>query len=140
MHPVPGRPILPVTPTQDLHRADVPAVPQPQEPYLPAPHITRLQRIVNLFPPGQFLRYLCVGGFNTAFGYSTAAGTLFLLNHHLPSRFLYLTVPAASILSTPLNITVAYFGYKLFDGGRSSKPGATTSSSGSAPSQSTAPA
>jgi len=73
-----------------------------------------LARIVNLFPPGQFLRYLCVGGFNTVFGYSTFAGVLFLLNHHLPQRNLYLTVIAASVLSTPLTITVAYFGYKFF--------------------------
>ena len=77
------------------------------------PSDSRRQRILNLFPPGQFLRYLGVGAFNTLFGYSTAAGILHLLNHHAPARFLYLTVPAASILSTPLNITVAYFGYKL---------------------------
>jgi len=88
-----------------------PVVPIPQDPFLPK---RRLQRLVNLFPPGQFFSYLCVGMFNTLFGYGTAAGTLFLLNHHLPQRYLYLTVPAASILSTPLNITVAYFGYKFF--------------------------
>lgn len=101
-------------PEPEVIPCDVPVIPQPQEPYLPAIHLTCLQRIISLFPPGQFLRYLCVGGFNTLFGYSTAAGILFLLNHHLPARYFYLTVPAASILSTPLNITVAYFGYKLF--------------------------
>jgi putative flippase GtrA len=78
----------------------------------PAP--TRLQRLVNLFPPGQFLRYLCVGAFNTVFGYLSFAVILTLLNGVLPQRFVYLTVVLASILSTPINITVAYFGYKFF--------------------------
>ena len=98
----------------EVRPTDVPIVPQPQEPLLPAARLTRIDRIKALFPPGQFLRYICVGLFNTAFGYSTAAGILFLLTHHLSPRYLYLAVPAASILSTPLNITVAYFGYKFF--------------------------
>jgi putative flippase GtrA len=72
------------------------------------------QRILKLFPPGQLLRYLCVGVFNTAFGYGTFALALFLLNHSVPQRYLYLTVIAASLISTPINITVAYFGYKIF--------------------------
>jgi putative flippase GtrA len=86
-------------------------VPIPQDPFLPK---RRLARLVNLFPGGQFVRYLCVGIFNTVFGYCTFAITLFLLNHVVPQRYLYLTVIAASLLCTPLNITVAYFGYKLF--------------------------
>jgi putative flippase GtrA len=69
---------------------------------------------VNLFPPGQFVRYLCVGAFNTVFGYITFAIALTLLNGILPQRFVYLTVVVASVLSTPVNITVAYFGYKVF--------------------------
>ena len=68
------------------------------------------QQFTDLFPAGQFVRYLCVGGFNTLFGYCTFALTLFLLNHAVPPRFLYLTVVAASLLSTPLNISVAYLG------------------------------
>jgi putative flippase GtrA len=72
------------------------------------------QRFAGLFPAGQFVRYLCVGAFNTLFGYCTFALTLFLLNHAVPPRFLYLTVVAASLLSTPLNISVAYLGYKFF--------------------------
>jgi putative flippase GtrA len=69
---------------------------------------------VNLFPAGQFFRYLCVGAFNTLFGYICFAIALTLLNALLPAGFLYLTVILASILSTPLNITVAYLGYKFF--------------------------
>jgi len=90
---------------------DLPVVPIPQDPFIPT---RRLQRLVNLFPGGQFLRYICVGLFNTVFGYSTFALTLHLLNHLVPQRYLYLTVIAASLISTPLNITVAYFGYKVF--------------------------
>jgi len=88
-----------------------PVVPIPQDPFLPR---RRLQRLVDLFPPGQFARYLCVGAFNTLFGYATYAAALTLLNGVLPQRFLYLTVVLASLVSTPLNITVAYFGYKFF--------------------------
>jgi putative flippase GtrA len=88
-----------------------PPVPIPQEPFPPS---RRLQRLVNLFPPGQFLRYLCVGAFNTVFGYITFAIALTLLNRVLPQRFVYLTVVVASLVSTPVNITVAYFGYKIF--------------------------
>lgn len=94
--------------TEDL---DPPVVPIPQDPFLPR---ARLQRVVNLFPGGQFLRYLAVGGFNTLFGYSTFVLTLTLLSKAVPTRFLPLSAPLASILSTPLNITVAYFGYKIF--------------------------
>jgi putative flippase GtrA len=74
----------------------------------------QFQRIAAHFPPGQFLRYFAVGAFNTAFGYGTYVGffTLFskIISAHHPS----LIAPLASIVSTPLNITVAYFGYKAF--------------------------
>ena len=73
-----------------------------------------LSKLLSHLPPGQLLRYLCVGVFNTVFGYCTFAVILFLLNRSVPQHFLYLTVIAASLLCTPLNITVAYFGYKLF--------------------------
>jgi putative flippase GtrA len=75
---------------------------------------TPLQRLAGLFPGGQFARYLCVGVFNTVFGYITFVVALTLLNRILPGRLLYLTVILASIVSNPLSITVAYFGYKFF--------------------------
>ncbi len=71
-------------------------------------------RLSALFSGGQFVRYLCVGVFNTLVGYISFAVVLTLLNDGLPGRFLYLTVVLASLLSTPFNITVAYFGYKFF--------------------------
>ncbi len=95
----------------EVHPTHPPVVPIPQDPFIPR---KRLQRLVNLFPGGQFFRYLLVGGFNTLFGYGTFVITLSLLSKSVPPRFLYLSAPLASIISTPFNITVAYFGYKLF--------------------------
>jgi putative flippase GtrA len=95
----------------DIHPDHPPAVPIPQDPFIPK---RRLQRLVNLFPAGQFVRYVCIGVFNTLLGYISFVVVLTLLNAALPARLLYLTVILASLLSTPLNITVAYFGYKFF--------------------------
>ena len=94
----------------EIHPKHPPIVPIPQDPFIPK---GRLQRLVNLFPPGQFVRYLYIGVFNTFFGYISFAVTLTLLNALVPARLLYLTVILASILPTPLNITVAYFCYKF---------------------------
>ena len=101
----------PPSPGHEIHPQHPPVVPIPQAPFIPR---RRLQRIVHLFPGGQFVRYVCVGAFNTLFGYINFAVILALLNMALPVRFLYLTVVLASILSVPLNISVAYFGYKFF--------------------------
>lgn len=97
--------------SQEIHPQHPPVVPIPQDPFIPR---GRLQRIVDLFPAGQFARYLCVGVFNSVFGYINFAVILALLNKVLPLRFLYLTVVLASILSVPLNITVSYLTYKFF--------------------------
>ncbi|HWW98418.1 MAG TPA: GtrA family protein [Edaphobacter sp.] len=94
----------------EIHPKHPPIVPIPQNPFIPK---GRLQRLVNLFPAGQFVRYLCMGVFNTFFGYISFAVALTLLNAILPARLLYLTVILASILPTPLTITVAYFCYKF---------------------------
>ena len=95
----------------EVHPLHLPVVPIPQDPFLPR---RQLQRLVNLFPGGQFFRYILVGGFNTVFGYCTYVIALALLSNMVPQRYLYFTAPLASLVSTPLNITVAYFGYKLF--------------------------
>jgi putative flippase GtrA len=95
----------------EIHPKHPPVVPIPQDPFIPK---KRLQRLVNLFPAGQFVRYLCVGVFNTFFGYLSFAVILTLLNAALPARFLYLTVILASMLPVPLNITVSYLTYKFF--------------------------
>jgi putative flippase GtrA len=97
--------------SQTSRKLHPPVVPIPQDPFLPQ---GRLQRLVSMFPPGQFGRYIAVGVFNTLFGYICFAFALTLLNRALPLRWISLTVVLASILSTPVNITIAYFGYKLF--------------------------
>jgi putative flippase GtrA len=97
--------------SHEVHPQHPPVVPIPQDPFIPR---RRLQRIVHLFPAGQFARYICVGIFNTFVGYINFAVILALLNTALPVRLLYLTVVLASILSVPLNISVAYFSYKFF--------------------------
>jgi putative flippase GtrA len=96
---------------REIHPQHPPVVPIAQDPFIPR---RRLQRIVDLFPAGQFARYVCVGLFNSVFGYANFAIILSLLNKVLPLRFLYLTVVLASLLSVPFNITVSYLTYKFF--------------------------
>jgi putative flippase GtrA len=95
---------------REIHPQHPPVVPIPQDPFIPR---KRLQRIISLFPAGQFARYLCVGVFNSLFGYINFAFILALLNKILPLRFLYITVVLASLLSVPLNISVSYVSYKF---------------------------
>jgi putative flippase GtrA len=73
-----------------------------------------IARIKHVFPPGQFLRYLCVGVWNTVFGYSCYAAFLFLYTHLLPHRYLPLTADIAYVTSLPIGITMSYFCYKFF--------------------------
>ena len=81
---------------------------------IPEDAIPQKGGFASLFPGGQFVRYLCVGVFNTLFGYCTSVIALTLLNTIRPEQLLSLKTVLASILSTPFNITVAYFGYKFF--------------------------
>jgi putative flippase GtrA len=101
----------PFSAANEIYPEHPPVVPLPQDPFIPR---GPLQRIVNLLPRGQFVRYLCVGVFNTLLGYITFVVLLTLLNTLLPDRLLYLTVVLVAILGMPLNITTAYFCYKFF--------------------------
>ncbi len=103
--------VTPLATEPDIHPRPLPVVPIPQNPDIPT---GRLRRIVGKLPHDQFIRYLCVGICNTIFGYLSFAGFLFLFSHLLPQRLLYLAVVVASLVSTPINITFAYFGYKFF--------------------------
>jgi putative flippase GtrA len=58
---------------------------------------------------GQIVRYLLVGGANTAIGYGSFAGLNYLLTGHIPFPYMVANV-GASVFA----ITVAFFGYKLF--------------------------
>jgi len=65
--------------------------------------------ITRHIPPGQFGRYLIVGVWNTLFGYGTFAFFTAILNPVIPHSYI-----AACIVSSVLNISVAYLGYKFF--------------------------
>ena len=69
----------------------------------------RLARLTSHVPPGQFLRYLMVGVWNTFFGYGTYALFTALLMPRVRFGYVY-----AAVFSSLLNITIAYFGYKFF--------------------------
>ena len=58
---------------------------------------------------GQLMRYLLVGGFNTAIGYGSFAGLNYLLTDRIPYPYMVANV-GASVFA----ITVAFLGYKLF--------------------------
>jgi putative flippase GtrA len=60
-------------------------------------------------PPRQLARYLVVGVWNTLFGYGTFALFTALLMPVLPYGYV-----VALLLSSLLNITVSYLGYKWF--------------------------
>lgn len=71
-----------------------------------------IRQLTSHIPPGQLLRYLMVGVWNTLFGY----GCFFVCT----KLFLYLVpgqpslmASAAVVASTFVNITVSFFGYKL---------------------------
>ena len=67
---------------------------------------TKLKRQV---PPGQFGRYLLVGAWNTLFGYGSYVLFTKILSPLIPHSYI-----AASVISSLLNISVAYLGYKFF--------------------------
>lgn len=74
-----------------------------------------LAKLTSHIPPGQFLRYLVVGAWNTVFGYSTFAGIYWTLHHNaFPVANVYWQVITAQVVSNLINITVAFFGYKFF--------------------------
>jgi putative flippase GtrA len=71
--------------------------------------LNRLAELTSHIPPGQFLRYLLVGGWNTLFGYGCFAVLTALLDKRIRYGYVF-----ASILANLIAITVSYFGYKCF--------------------------
>jgi putative flippase GtrA len=65
--------------------------------------------ITGHIPLGQFGRYLLVGTWNVLFGYGTYALFTAVLNSVVPHSYIW-----ASLLSSLVNITVSYLGYKWF--------------------------
>ncbi len=76
------------------------------------PHglFTSLRRMV---PKSQVIRYLFVGGFNTAFALALYFFFVHLFARMLP-RHLAWAADLAHVTSTPIGITVAFFCYKHF--------------------------
>jgi putative flippase GtrA len=66
-------------------------------------------RLTRHIPPSQLGRYLVVGMWNTAFAYGTYALFTALLDRYMPASYM-----AASLISSMLNITVSFLGYKWF--------------------------
>jgi putative flippase GtrA len=66
-------------------------------------------RLRQHIPPGQLGRYLIVGMWNTGFAYGTFALFTALLDRYMPASYM-----VASLLSSVLNITVSFLGYKWF--------------------------
>ncbi len=69
-----------------------------------------VRRVIAHIPPGQFFRYILVGVWNTGFGYGTFVLFTYLLSLRWPT---YGYLPAG-LLSSVLNISVAFMGYKKF--------------------------
>jgi putative flippase GtrA len=69
-----------------------------------------LSGVTSHIPPGQFLRYLLVGGWNTVFGYTC----FFLMNRFLSTMITAYPYIVAGLASSLINITVAFLGYKWF--------------------------
>ena len=67
------------------------------------------QNMKRHIPPGQFGRYLLVGAWNTLFGYGSFAFFTAILSPMIPHSYI-----VASVISSLLNISVSYLGYKFF--------------------------
>jgi putative flippase GtrA len=65
--------------------------------------------ITRHIPPGQFGRYLLVGVWNTLFGYGSYVFFTAMLGPMIPHSYI-----VASVISSLLNITVSFLGYKWF--------------------------
>ena len=68
-----------------------------------------METLISHIPPGQFGRYLLVGIWNTLFGYLSFAGLTAALATFMQHSYL-----PACVLSSILNITLAFLAYKWF--------------------------
>jgi putative flippase GtrA len=64
-------------------------------------------------PPGQFLRYITVGVWNTIFGYLCFMFFTWFSIHLFPAKPATMA-SVAYVISAFVNITVSFLGYKLF--------------------------
>jgi len=92
-----------------LPQASLPATPQTP----PAPHgpFAALRRAL---PAAEVIRFLLVGGFNTAFSIFLAWALVHPIELLFPKLHLSVVVPIANYTALPFAITVAFLGYKWF--------------------------
>ncbi|HEY0308352.1 MAG TPA: GtrA family protein [Acidobacteriaceae bacterium] len=76
---------------------------------LPPTRRSSLLAFAKRVTSAQFIRYIIVGGWNTAFGYGTFALFTYFFTRRSVHGYIY-----AAVLSNLLSITVAFFGYKFF--------------------------
>jgi putative flippase GtrA len=69
-----------------------------------------VKRLISHVPPGQFVRYLFVGVWNTGFGYATFSAFTYLFSLRFPAYGYIL----GGLVSSVLNISIAFLGYKWF--------------------------
>jgi putative flippase GtrA len=70
--------------------------------------------IRRVLPGAEVIRFLMVGGFNTAFSLALYSACVIVFSHMLPHRGKPLIVDIAFAISTPVSITVAFLCYKHF--------------------------
>ena len=68
----------------------------------------------RVLPAGEVIRFLMVGGFNTAFSLVLYSACVLFYSHFFPHRGKPLIADFASITSKPIAITVAFLCYKHF--------------------------
>ena len=68
----------------------------------------------RVLPSGEVIRFLMVGGFNTAFSLALYSGCVIVFGRLLPTHGKPLIADIAFIVSTPICITVAFLCYKHF--------------------------
>ena len=68
----------------------------------------------RVLPSGEVVRFLLVGGFNTAFSLALSSGFVLLFGHLFPRLGKPVIVDFAFAISTPLSITIAFLCYKHF--------------------------
>jgi putative flippase GtrA len=68
----------------------------------------------RMLPSGEVIRFLLVGGFNTAFSLALYSGLVILIGRSFPDIGKPVVADIAFAISTPIAITVAFLCYKHF--------------------------
>jgi putative flippase GtrA len=91
-----------------MHDIPEPVIDSVEE-VLPLNRRASLMRFARRVSGAQFVRYVLVGTWNTAMGYTLFAYFTYLFTKHSVHGYIY-----AAFVSNAIAITVAFFGYKFF--------------------------